>query len=216
MATPSRSLLSLPPEILYEIADYLPPEGILALKLAHPVLHHTFLLPRFENTVPSDCTRFAIREYLADKKSRTSTIRCLLCKKTYPQSMFSTSESFACKQLYKSDGRLAEVIQYPKRVCSWHVGLLTRVIRANAGGRDEWTSTMGKWCMHCGRIRDWNECTCECNSCPVIPIRTYTRYMSNNMEWKNFRFRREVPVENESGWTENLFVEEKYCTKASG
>ncbi|OAK97296.1 hypothetical protein IQ06DRAFT_319082 [Phaeosphaeriaceae sp. SRC1lsM3a] len=91
------SLLSLPPELILEIGDFLPPDGILALKLAHRYFNETLpFLPRRKNTVFSDCAKLAIRYYLTPPNPEPSHLRCILCKEVYPIRQFRSSSSPAC------------------------------------------------------------------------------------------------------------------------
>ncbi|ORY15116.1 hypothetical protein BCR34DRAFT_459506, partial [Clohesyomyces aquaticus] len=108
----------LPPELVLEVADHLPPDGILSLKLAHPKFNATLpLAPRFKPESFSTCARLAIRTYLSPRDPNPSHIRCILCKALYPVSLFSSSNSPACLPLSRPN---TEVIELPERFCAWH------------------------------------------------------------------------------------------------
>ncbi|KAF1847559.1 uncharacterized protein K460DRAFT_242017, partial [Cucurbitaria berberidis CBS 394.84] len=136
------SLLNLPPELILEIGDCLPPDGILALKFSHPFLNRILpLAPRLRNTTLSDCARLAIRTYLSPPDLKPSHLRCILCKAVYPASLFNSSSSPACVPIsLAEDARQTDVVELPQRLCSWHVGRLARVIHTESGGRNEWIS----------------------------------------------------------------------------
>lgn len=189
LSTMKISLLSLPPELILEIGDFLPPDGILALKLAHRYFNETLpFLPRRKNTVFSDCAKLAIRYYLTPPNPEPSHLRCILCKEVYPIRQFRSSSSPACVSDTLEDASHGEVVELPQRMCSWHVGRLSQVVHTAPGGRNEWTSAMGDLCMHCGAVQAWKRCDCECGSCGIRPVRTYTRYLNNDHECRQFVF----------------------------
>jgi hypothetical protein len=190
MVHASLSLIDLPPELVYDISDFLPPDAILALKLTHRNLDVTLpLAPRFKDKPLSDCARLAVRTYLASPNPQPSHLRCILCKAVYPVNQFKSSSSPACVPVsFTEDTQQTEIVQLPQRLCSWHIGRLSRVVHTEPCGRNEWTSHMDKMCMHCGAIQSWAECECSCDSCPIRPVRTYTRYLNNPLECRRFLF----------------------------
>lgn len=194
MAISSPPLLCLPPELILEISDYLPPDGILALKFTHPVLYTTLPLDiRLRNVTLSNCARLAIRTYLRRPDPRPSHMRCILCKTVYPANLFSSSNSPACIPISFSNSTLnTDVVELPRRFCAWHVGRLARIIHTKPGGRNEWVSQTEEMCMHCGAVQQWGKCECDCDSCGSRAVRTYTRYLNNNHECKKFVFWRDA------------------------
>lgn len=214
MSTPPPYLLQLPPELLLELSDFLPLDGILALKLTHSILNNTLpVLPRLRNRTLDPCAQYAIERYRAPPHERRHQRRCNLCKKIYPISQFSSSSSPACLPLaFYQDGPRPEVVELPNSFCAWHVGRLARVVRTDPGGRNEWVSDMRRMCMHKGCIDGWDECRCGCSSCGYKMVRTYTRFVNNQTECKKFQFWRsfadglsEDPREKIAG---RLFVQE--------
>ncbi|KAF2126111.1 hypothetical protein P153DRAFT_378332 [Dothidotthia symphoricarpi CBS 119687] len=123
MASYSISLLSLPPELILEVSDHLPPDGILALKLTHPILNDTLpLAPRLKNTTLTNCARLAFRTYLARPSATSTHRRCILCKQVYPTSLFHSSSSPACAPIsLTEDAQQTDVVELPHRLCSWHL-----------------------------------------------------------------------------------------------
>jgi hypothetical protein len=190
MVSTSTTLVNLPPELIYDISDYLPPDGVLALKLTHRNFNITLpLAPRLKNTALSDCARLAIRYYLSPLNPKPSHLRCILCKAVYPINLFKSSSSPACVPTsFTEDVQQADVVELPQRLCSWHVSRLARVVHTGPGGRNEWTSHMDNMCMHCGAIQSWAKCDCGCDSCAIRPVRTYTRYLNNPLECRRFLF----------------------------
>jgi hypothetical protein len=180
------SLLNLPIELLLEIQDYLPTDAILSLKLSHPALNNALpALPRPRHRIRTltKCARYAIERHLLLPGRSPSQLRCILCKKIYPDYMFNSSSSPACGPIgfaYDVYGasRL-EVVELPPSFCSWHVSRLVKMIETGPGGRNEWVSDIKKMCMHDGCIEGWQKCTCVCDtgSCGYRMIRTYTRYV---------------------------------------
>lgn len=201
MTSSALSPLSLPPELILEIADYLPPDGILALKFTHPILNYSLpLASRLQNRTLTRCARLAVRSYLA-KPTRTPThLRCILCKSVYPVKSFQSSSSPACAPLsFAAEVEDIEVVELPQRLCAWHVGRLVRVVRTELGGRNEWVDSSEQMCMHCGAIQSWAKCDCKCDSCSFRAVTAYTRHLNNKTECRKFLFyRKTVPDNNAS------------------
>lgn len=194
MATPSSRLLRLPPELILEISDLLPFDGILSMKLTHSTLNNTLpTLPRLKNRSLSNCARYAIERYRISQDQQPSHLRCILCKAVYPANIFNSSSSPACLPLSFAEGvPRPEVVELPQYYCAWHVGRLVRVIRTEACGRNEWVSDIKRICMHEGCISGWKDCKCDCDSCGYKMVRTYTRYLNNKTECKQFAFWRNI------------------------
>jgi hypothetical protein len=183
------SLLGIPPEIILEIGDFLPPDGTLALKLTHPILYDTIpITPRIKNTTLSDCARLAIRTYLSRPTLKPTHMRCILCKAVYPVSSFRSSNSPACETASPDDH--TQIIKLPQRLCAWHVGRLARIVNTGPRGKNMWVSSMADMCIHCGGVQAWNKCSCRCDSCSFRSVTTYTRYLNNDKECRTFTFRR--------------------------
>jgi len=171
MTTATLTLLNIPLELILEISNHLPPDGILALKFTHPILNATLpLAPCLKNITLSTCARMAVRTYLARPDLQPTHIRCILCKTTYPSSLFNSSSSPACVALsFMNSEHHPEVVELPQRFCAWHVGRLARVVHTESGGRNKWVSRRREMCMYCGTIRSWGACDCKCDSCGIRP-----------------------------------------------
>jgi hypothetical protein len=204
------NVLGLPPEIILEICDFLPPDGTLALKLTHPVLYNIIpLMPRLKNTTLSDCARLAIRTYLSRPTLQPTHMRCILCKAVYPISSFKSSSSPACEMTSLEDQ--TQIIKLPQRLCAWHVSRLARIVHTGPQGRNVWVSNMAEMCIHCGAVQAWTKCSCRCDSCSFRPVTTYTRYLNNEKECRSFTFCRNAAGNSSSlqdGRDGQLFVKE--------
>lgn len=209
-----KSLTTLPIEIIFEICDHLPLDGILSLTLTH--IHFRTLLsslPRAKHTTPSDCARLAIRAYLDSPLTAASHQRCILCKKLYPLSMFTSASSPACRPLRSASASTSpqhnrEVIPLPHKMCAWHVARLARKVQTGPHGRNEWVSRMDVLCMHCGELQGSRCCGCECSNCSVAAVRTYTRFLNNTRECRSWAFWRKPVVEGAMGGLGELWVRE--------
>jgi hypothetical protein len=190
MVPTTTSLTSLPPELILEVSDFLAPDGILALKLTHRKFNETLpFLPHLKHESFSECAHLAIRTYLSRPSPNPTHLRCILCKRIYPASLFKSSSSPACIPVsWEEKVQQTDVVELPQRLCSWHVGRLARIIHTGPGGRNEWTSHMDEMCMHCGAIQTWEKCRCDCHSCAIRPVRTYTRYLNNEWQCRRFMF----------------------------
>lgn len=214
MTSTTLSLLDLPPELILEIADCLPADSILALKFSHRVLDYSLpLVPLLRNKTLSRCARLAIRGYLAKPTSNPTHLRCILCKAVYPLKSFRSSSSPACApSSFAADVEQTEVVELPQRLCAWHVGRLARIVHTGPGGRNEWVYSLEEMCMHCGAMRAWTKCDCQCDSCSFRTVTAYTRYLNNNTECRNFVFYRRAATDGSASSqtaTENqLYVRE--------
>lgn len=200
MASPTLSLLSLPPELILEIADYLPPDGILALKFSHRILNYSLpLASRLRNRTLTRCARLAVRSYLAKPTPNPTHLRCILCKSVYPIKSFQSSSSPACAPLsFAADVGDTEVVELPQRLCAWHVGRFARVVHTEPGGRNEWVGSSEEMCMHCGAIQSWAKCDCKCDSCSFRAVTAYSRYLNNKTECRRFLFFRKTVTDNDT------------------
>ncbi|CAI6337392.1 unnamed protein product [Periconia digitata] len=194
MPQPKPPLLKLPPELLLEVARYIPTDAIISLKLTHRTLNTAFpSLPLLLQKQPlSECSRFAIERLLCPPDPDTK--RCFVCRKRYPAYMFSSTKSPVCAPPSHRSTPSTEIVDLPSFFCAWHVGRLVRIVRTESGGRNEWVSDVKRMCVHLGCIQGWEKCGCgcECESCGVVVVRTYTRYLNNERECKGFTFWRKV------------------------
>lgn len=215
MKTPGLSLNSLPPELILCIRDYLPPDGILALKLTNRPLFNTLPLDSCSVRGPlSGCARLAVRAYLSKPNPSPSHLRCILCKSIYPANMFESSNSPAVAPTLVSNAEQTDVLELPERLCLWHVGRFARAIPNSSEGSNKWVCTVDKMCMHCGNIQGWAKCSCRCDSCPFRVVKSYTRYSNNDNKRREFKFYRKVTRDSVSSTGEephtSLWVREVY------
>ena len=182
-------LLLLPQELISAICAYLPIDGLVALKLAHRIIHsRVHINPQSWSTNRiSRCTRLAIRTHLAPPDPAPARKWCILCWNSYPASMFRSSSSPRCprRSLVQQDSEV-EVLELPPRMCCWHIGRLTRLVSNAPNGEDEWVSCFELVCMHCGSVQGWRKCDCDCDSCAFRTVRTYTRFLSKDTKYKSF------------------------------
>lgn len=207
------SLRRLPPELILEIADYLPLDGRLALSYTHSQFEKTLFIPRESKKRKiknSNCARLAIRTYQSPPNASYSHTRCIRCKQSYPTSMFFSGGSPSCITPPSSQDQ--EVIPLPERFCCWCVGSFVRHVRTEVGGKNEWVAENNTMCMHCGAVKEWKQCKCNCDTCWNKPVITYTRYLNNDEEYKTARIGKKACCESSTGF--RLFVRED-CFKPS-
>lgn len=198
LSTSQSCLLELPTELLCEIARHLAADALLALRLSHPSLNHVVPTPDADALaqIPT-CARHAMDRWIAPFQSEQVHRRCFVCKARWPPEMFKSANSPACLPFSSIGNRHRhQILKLPPYFCVWHVGRLTKVIHTAPGGRNEWTSEVSRICRHGGCIQGWSECACDCASCGFSTVRTYTRFLNNEEECKQFRFWRKV-VESE-------------------
>lgn len=212
MAASISTLLRLPPELIFEINSYLPPDATLALKLTHSVLNNTLpWLSQLRNKDRSSCARFAVERLCAPSYGFAHQPRCFCCNVQYPADMFLSSSSPACKEHPR--GKDVAVVELPPYLCSWHVGRLVRDVATESNGRNEWVSSIRRMCIHDSCISGWSDCKCTCDSCGYVTVRTYTRYRSDRRLCSRYQFWRNTaeesvdPQENGQG---RLYVREIY------
>jgi hypothetical protein len=208
MILQSAPIFKLPTELIRIVGNHLTPDGILALKLTCRYLYPRLLLEeQLESTQLSRCERLTILAYLFKDHS---TLRCIRCKSIYPISSFKSSNSPACVSAsIREDAQQFEVVELPSRMCNLHVAALARFVDTEQGGRDEWVSNMDKMCMHCGAVQGWTKCDCNCGTCCVRPVRTYTRYISNKKTHPEFQLWRDQEGQG-AGNQKQLMVRETY------
>ncbi|KAF2112638.1 hypothetical protein BDV96DRAFT_153970 [Lophiotrema nucula] len=220
MAKSTPKLLTLPPELLVEIADYLPVDGIVAFQLSQRYLNSLIKgTPKLSRNRPlTDCAGRAIRTYLKPPSANNPPrLRCIVCRNYYPIAQFDASDSAAClsvPQFTTTTESLKEILEVPGRICSWHVGRFVRLRHTGPGGRNEWVSCIRQLCVHCGEIKGWVPCSCECESCGTRTLWTYTRYLNNNKECKTYKFWRRNEASTDSvkdSLPGSLFVRETVC-----
>lgn len=184
-------ILFLPRELLFAICAYLPVDGLLALKLTHPIVHDRLRIdPQSwpEHKIPL-CARLAIRTYLAPLNPAPTHEWCILCHAKYPTSMFCSSSSPICtRRSHIQPDSEVEVLELPPRLCCWHAGRLTRLVKNAPDRGDEWVSCLELMCMHCGSIQGWKKCDCDCDSCALRTVCTYTRFLSKDTKYKSLTF----------------------------
>jgi hypothetical protein len=174
-------LIDLPVELVAEIGSFLALDALLAMKLTHPRLSLKTSLDAKVTKPISRCSHLSIREYLVDPYLAQPRQRCVLCKAVYPRSMFRSVDD-------GTDMLLADLLELPYRICLWHISSMTRLVQTKPGGKNGWVSQLETMCMHCGSIQSWNRCSCECDSCGLREIRTFTRFLNNQKECKAFSF----------------------------
>jgi hypothetical protein len=184
-------ILLLPLELLSAICAYLPVDALLALKLVHRFVNARVRIdPQSWPTHKiSLCARLAIRTYLALPDPAPTQEWCILCHEKYPTSMFCSSSSPICtRRSHIQQDSAVDVLELPPRVCCWHAGRLTRLVKNAPDRRDEWVSCLELMCMHCGSIQGWKKCHCDCDSCAFRTVCTYTRFLNKDTKYKSFTF----------------------------
>lgn len=173
-------LVDLPAELILQIGYLLPRDAIVALRLVHQRFSQIFppLLGAPKQT--DQCVRFAIQRHIENPSS--SHFLCSICKKRYPRGMFRCSDGNSASTC------AADMLRFPEGVCSWHFGRVSRVIKTDPGGANKWKSRAEDMCMHCGSIKAWFGCSCQCDSCGYAEIQTFTRFLNNERECRKFSF----------------------------
>lgn len=206
------TLLNLPLEVLWRILEFLAPSARTAFKLTcHGIYVITPNLVLIKPAV-DNCTYRAINGFFEFSKDQR---RCRLCKRWYPNNLFSDGDpkltleyerqqmDFMLRHGVDSMGGPG-VIKNPTGCCGWHKGSLCRVIvhsDANikevfpsvpadriVSGSYKWTSNKEAMCFHCGKVKAWAMCNCDCESCGESVVRTYTRIVRNQSELGKFVF----------------------------
>ena len=96
------------------------------------------------------------------------------------------------------------MINSPPGCCGWHKTSLLRVIDVSDANfvkafasilatrtfdsSYKWTSKTEVICFHCGKVKAWNKCDCDCESCGESLVKTYTRLVRHQSELGKFVF----------------------------
>lgn len=166
------NLHTLPPEIVQQIASYVPVSALISLKLASPRLFLQLPAPPqgYVKTA-SRCEIKSIRRYVGERaEARGGRRKCILCDGLMPIVFFR-------------DPGLP--------VCKWHDGWfsksaasLSAVLRPDVGQTDIMASESEiarVLCAHCKVIRGWDAecCICkvtgDCESCGVWDVNCHLR-----------------------------------------
>lgn len=177
MASSTTAILSLPPELILSIGDYLPPDCILALKLTHRDFDYMLPPPPMrKHREGAECARLFSLSHLSRDSSRR---RCILCKAIQDLRFFDATGTPAevPASIVQAAQRI-EHIPYPQGLCWKEAGRFLKIIRTGPGGRSGWTSQEDTVCMHCGSVQGWNKCDCKCGTCSRQLVRTYTHYLN--------------------------------------
>lgn len=185
-------IVDLPVDVLYLLADYLPPASIVAAKLTCRALLNTIPV-NFAAKTLDRCAGTAIRNHLEESKQAPFRYRCALCKNLYSRALFDKARCLDPNDAHSEppsrvsihDHSIKTELQGP-RICFWHVPRFVRDLRSpdfrkRHGVRtylDEpgvWTCHIERACMHCGYVIIGRSCTCSCASCGTRYIRTWTR-----------------------------------------
>ena len=54
--------------------------------------------------------------------------------------------------------------------------------------REGWYAADEAMCYHCGAVRRWRECGCDCETCGSRSVRTYTRVVRTRSDVDRFVF----------------------------
>jgi hypothetical protein len=210
--------------MILEIADHLPVRAIISLKLVHPRLNATIPRAFFQKRFRSDCERRIIHDLLSRSTPDPSRRRCVVCKDFLDAVQFSWSHSpYYLSTKRTGNGHGINIIELPRNFCMLHIARLTKIVPTKPGGRNEWVSRMDKLCLHCGSIMGWENCISACHTCDiceVIGVRTYTRYLNNDLKYTRFQFGRDAANKGDIAAQDpllgRLFVRETYnCGKLS-
>ena len=206
------TLLSLPPELLWKISEFLTPSARAAFKLTCRRVYVGTPSLDLNKSAVDNCTYQAINGFLEFNKDQR---RCILCKRRYPNDLFSDDNAkpnlederrqtdFILRHSVDSLGGPG-MINSPPGCCGWHKSNLHRVIDASdanfvgvfasipaaqtLSGSYKWTSKTETMCFHCGKVKAWTKCNCDCESCGESAVRTYTRLVRQQRDLGRFVF----------------------------
>ena len=169
------SLDSLPPELLFEIIDYLQSSARLSLTLVSK--HFQSWIPTESKTLLKDrsrCEAIAVRRFLQESQNRRSRKRrCVVCRGLYPEDFFRRTAP----------------------ICNWHDGwfmatTLSRHVEKSVMDRLEkvnprktcWFALEREFCVHKREIVGWSvpDCRCNCDSCGHFEVTCYVRRSSQS------------------------------------
>ncbi|KXL46720.1 hypothetical protein M433DRAFT_152627 [Acidomyces richmondensis BFW] len=194
-------LVSLPTELLLEVASYLPLSAIISMKLVNKRLYHAIPIPRDYNIFrlvqcERDAVRRAINEHI---DRRTARKRCVVCNTLQPLCWFRNCSTPICSW---HDGRFMKSV-VPVAVDG---GIKFQYYKlVDAATETYWLALDRTFCSHCHAILGWEipECRCACTSCPRITVVVYLRISSEKYGLRSAKL-----AKNE---TSHYIVSEEIC-----
>jgi len=184
----SMTILSLPPELVLEIAAYLPTSALISLKLANKYIGSVVSSPpnhRFRDLSP--CEKNSIRRYINERANlRTGRRRCLLCN-TLQELRFFRDDSPVCTG---EEGRFMTISSSSSsppppppgsELESYMRKQIEDLTVAGKAKRDDvfWFAVPQRLCLHTGvitgRARQTTLCECHCDSCAHVEVSCYVR-----------------------------------------
>lgn len=208
--TAASRITSLPLELLWEVASYLPVSGHIALKLScRSLLLSIPEPPRDWNKNASRCERKAHRRHINEARDLADgKRRCVNCDLVTYSGRFPTSAP----------------------LCKWHEprfmsnsipGNLDTGIRANlkdvarASTGPSWVALERLYCAHSREIIGWHEadCNCDCDSCGHFPVPCFVRIPSkrDTRYWRSSKLSEDGLSVHEEHWIDSKLLLQRRC-----
>jgi hypothetical protein len=181
---PSRDMLAtLPPELLLQIATYLPTSAVISLKLTNKTLYHAMPIPANYNLLQlPQCERDAVRRAIHERKElQSGRKRCLFCNTLQPLSRFANISKPICSL---HDKRFLKYM-LPARVDEKTRARVSRIVGLT--DRIHWLEVPRTFCTHCQAIVEWEieDCWCRCQSCSRVPVNVVVRTADGKSQLKS-------------------------------
>lgn len=194
----------LPPELLWEIASYLPVSGNIALKLSCKTLFMSMpSVPRDWNESASRCERRANRRNVLERKNLADgKRRCVNCDLVTYAGRFPTSAPL-CK--WHEPRFMSNSI--PRNLDVETKAILERIARGSTSS--SWIAFERTYCSHNREIIGWHEaeCNCNCNSCGHFSIPCFVRMPAkrDTRNWRSSKLAEDRLSVHEEHWIDGKF-----------
>lgn len=199
---PAANITTLPLELLWEIASYLPVSSHIALKLTNRALLLNIPAPPEDwHKATSRCERKAHRRYVNERQDLgANRRRCVNCDLVTYASRFPSSAPL-CK--WHEPRFMSNSI--PDHLDAETKSSLKEI--SNLSNGPSWFAFARTYCAHNREVVGWHEadCNCECDSCGHFPVPCFVRVPSkrDTRQWRSSKLTEDGLAVNEEHWIDS-------------
>lgn len=199
VAEPATNITTLPLELLWEVASYLPVSSHIALKLCNRGLFLNIPTPsRDWHKTATRCERKAHRRTVKEREDTgAGRRRCVNCDIVTYAGRFSSSAPL-CK--WHEPRFMSNSV--PGKLDPGTKAILLKVSRESKS--PAWIAFERMYCVHNREVLAWHEwdCNCDCDSCGHFLVPCFVRIPSkrDTRQWRSSKLTEDGLSVNEEHW----------------